>query len=292
MFSVGRAFRQAVVFGFATRRAQGRAAFQQFVGQHQLGVGQPGEGDQGGLVLAVQIDGDVLALGPGHDALEALVSPKTCAILLEPVQGEGGIVPADPEYLKKVRDLCDRENIILIFDEVQCGAGRTGKFLAAHNYGVKGDIVCMAKGIGAGFPIGACLATEEIAKDFTPGTHGSTFGGNALACAVSAYVLSRTATPEFLKSVEDKGNRLMDGLRDLQKEFPELVEDVRGLGLICGLQITVPTGEFVNRAMDNGLLLVAAQKNTIRFVPALTVENEEIDEAVAILRKVLQSFAV
>lgn len=227
-----------------------------------------------------------------YDGLEALVSPKTCAILLEPVQGEGGIVPADPEYLKKVRDLCDRENIILIFDEVQCGAGRTGKFLAAHNYGVKGDIVCMAKGIGAGFPIGACLATEEIAKDFTPGTHGSTFGGNALACAVSAYVLSRTATPEFLKSVEDKGNRLMDGLRDLQKEFPELVEDVRGLGLICGLQITVPTGEFVNRAMDNGLLLVAAQKNTIRFVPALTVENEEIDEAVAILRKVLQSFAV
>lgn len=227
------------------------------------------------------------------EGLKAAVTPKTCAILLEPVQGEGGIIPADPEYLKNVRRLCDDENIILILDEVQCGAGRTGKFLAAHNYGIQGDIVCMAKGIGAGFPIGACLANNKTAAAFTPGTHGSTFGGNALACAVSAYVLSRTTRPEFLKHVEVTGNYLKDQLKELQKEFPQLVTDVRGLGLICGMQLSseITAGDFVNRAIDEGLLLVSAAKNTLRFVPALNITETEIDEAVSILRKILQGYA-
>lgn len=223
------------------------------------------------------------------DALKAAVDDNTAAIILEPVQGEGGIVPADADYLKAVRKLADDNNVLLIFDEVQCGAGRTGKFLAAHNYGVKPDIVCMAKGIGAGFPIGAFLTTSEIAESLAPGTHGSTYGGNPLACAVSDYVLSVTTTDEFLKGVEENGNYLLEKLAELQKDYPDLIAQTRGLGLIDGMVLTdkLDAGQFVKDCMDEGLLLITAANNVIRVVPPLIVTKDHIDDAVAIMKKVL-----
>lgn len=222
-------------------------------------------------------------------ALKDTVSDKTCAILLEPVQGEGGIIPADSEYLKKIRALCDQENILLIFDEVQCGAGRTGSFLASMDDDVKADIVCMAKGIGAGFPVGACLAKSDVASAFTPGTHGSTYGGNPLACAVVNHVVGRTSKPEFLAQVKENGAYFKAGLEKLKEKY-SVVADVRGRGLILGLQLNeaLPAGDVIAECMRNGLLLVAAGSNTIRFVPPLTVSKEEIDEGLSILENAIK----
>jgi acetylornithine/N-succinyldiaminopimelate aminotransferase len=220
------------------------------------------------------------------DALKTAVSSKTCAILMEPIQGEGGIYPAESAYLQAVRQLCDDQKIALIFDEVQCGIGRTGALFAFQNYGVTPDIVCFAKGVAGGVPMGGILAKKEVAAYFTPGTHASTFGGNPLATAASAYVLKRILAPGFLDDVKRKGALLEEKLKALQKEYPQCV-DVRGMGLMMGLELSVSAGAVVKKAIENGLLLVAAGPNVVRFVPPLVVSDEEISQAVKIITRCL-----
>ena len=220
------------------------------------------------------------------DALKAAVSPRTAAILLEPIQGEGGIHPADPDYLSAVRALCDAQNIVLIFDEVQCGIGRTGTFFAYQGYGIKPDIVCFAKGVAGGVPMGGIIASEQVSRYFVPGTHASTFGAGPLATAAANVVLDIVGDPKFLDEVKHKGDTLRERLLAL-KAKGDVITDVRGLGLMQGIELTCEAGPVVNRAMDNGLLLVGAGKNVIRFVPPLIISEADIDRGVAILEQSL-----
>lgn len=219
-------------------------------------------------------------------ALKNKISKKTCGIILEPIQGEGGIYPADEKYLKAVRQLCDEENIVLIFDEVQCGIGRSGKFFAYQQYGVLPDVVMMAKALGGGVPIGGIIAKDHVASVFTPGTHASTFGGNPLVCAASNYVIKTITTPGFLEEVQEKGNYLKEKLIKLKDKYPAII-DVRGMGLMVGVQIDGNTGVVVKKAMELGLLLVGAGATAIRFVPPLIVTKDEIDQALEIFEKAL-----
>ena len=220
------------------------------------------------------------------DALKAAVSPRTAAILLEPIQGEGGIHPADPDYLSAVRALCDAQNIVLIFDEVQCGIGRTGTFFAYQGYGLKPDIVCFAKGVAGGVPMGGIIASEKVSRYFVPGTHASTFGAGPLATAAANVVLDIVGDPKFLDEVKNKGDYLRERLLAL-KAKGDVITDVRGLGLMQGIELTCEAGPVVNRAMDNGLLLVGAGENVIRFVPPLIISEADIDRGVAILEQSL-----
>lgn len=215
------------------------------------------------------------------NALKSAVSNKTCAILLEPIQGEGGIYPADYDYLQAVRKLCDEENIVLIFDEVQSGIGRTGKFFAYQHYNLKPDVVCMAKGIAGGFPMGGIVACDKVAQVFVPGTHASTFGGNPLATAAAQYVLGIITSDGFMNDVAKKGEYLTQKLTTLKEKHP-CITDVRGKGLMLGVALSVPTSDIVAKAMEKGLLLVGAGSDAIRFVPPLIISKEEIDQAVQI----------
>lgn len=217
-----------------------------------------------------------------YEALAAVVSEKTCAVLLEPIQGEGGIYPADEDYLKKVRALCDDNKLLLIFDEVQSGIGRTGKFFAYQHYGIIPDIVTIAKGMAGGFPMGAMIATDDAAALFTPGTHASTFGGNPLAAAAATYVLGTVADDKFLTQVADNGAYLRSLLEAAKEEYA-IIEDIRGEGLMLGIELSVPGAEIIRRCMDNGLLLIGAGEKVIRFVPPLVVSKDEIKRAVDIL---------
>ncbi|MBR0384362.1 MAG: aspartate aminotransferase family protein [Eubacteriaceae bacterium] len=219
-------------------------------------------------------------------ALKKAVSSRTAAILLEPIQGEGGIHPADPDYLTAVRALCDTQNIVLIFDEVQCGIGRTGTFFAYQGYGLKPDIVCFAKGVAGGVPMGGIIASEQVSRYFVPGTHASTFGAGPLATAAANVVLDIVGDPKFLDEVKNKGDYLRERLLAL-KAKGDVITDVRGLGLMQGIELTCEAGPVVNRAMDNGLLLVGAGKNVIRFVPPLVISEADIDRGVAILEQSL-----
>lgn len=224
------------------------------------------------------------------DSVKNLISEKTAAIILEPIKGEGGIVPADPEFLKEIRKLCDETNTLLIFDEVQCGASRAGEFLASQLYGVKPDIITMAKGIGAGFPVGACITTKEVGDYLSPGTHGSTYGGNPLACKVVAFVVDKITQPEFLKQVQENGNYFKKKLKELQIKYNEAITDVRGEGLILGIQFKeeIPVAEIVSKALEKGLLIVSAAQNSIRFVPPLIISKDEIDKGIEILEESIQ----
>ncbi|HEY5557570.1 acetylornithine transaminase [Acetobacterium sp.] len=220
------------------------------------------------------------------DALKAQISPKTCGIILEPIQGEGGIYPADLSYLQEVRKICDEENIVLIFDEVQTGIGRSGKLFAYQQYGVTPDVVTMAKGLGGGVPIGGIIAKNHVAEVFTPGTHASTFGGNPFVCATSKYVLETLTAPGFFNSVEKNGAYLKSKLEALKEDHPAIVE-VRGLGLIIGVEVSTDLSTIVAKAMEKGLLLIGAGSNAIRFVPPLIVSKVEIDQAVQIFSECL-----
>jgi acetylornithine/N-succinyldiaminopimelate aminotransferase len=220
-------------------------------------------------------------LAPGDlDAVEALIDDRTCAILLEPVQGEGGVTAMPVDFLRGLRELCDRHGLLLILDEVQCGYGRTGKFFAHEWANIEPDIMAVAKGIGGGFPLGACLAKGEVAKSMVPGTHGSTYGGNPLACAVGNAVLDRILGPGFISDVEQMGQRLAWHLQQLQQRYPNYVTEVRGKGLIAGIRITPPVRDFVNRLRrDHKLLTVAAGENVLRLLPPLIVTEDDIAEA-------------
>ncbi|MFT3687581.1 aspartate aminotransferase family protein [Paenirhodobacter sp.] len=215
------------------------------------------------------------------DALKAAVSDKTCAILIEPVQGEGGIRPASDAFLKALRALADAHGALVIFDEVQCGMGRTGRLFAHEWAGVTPDIMMVAKGIGGGFPLGAVLATENAASGMTVGTHGSTYGGNPLGCAVGARVMQVVAEPGFLADVIAKGAFLRQRLEGLVAAHPDVFEDVRGEGLMLGLKCKVAPGDVVQAGYAQKLLTVGAADNVVRILPALNISEADMAEAVA-----------
>ncbi len=219
-------------------------------------------------------------LAPGDLAAVAeLITDKTAAILIEPVQGEGGVTAIEDSFMVGLRALCDKHDLLLILDEVQCGYGRTGKFFAHEWSGITPDLMGIAKGIGAGFPLGACLSTAKVAASMTPGTHGSTYGGNPLACAVGNAVYDRVNQPEFLAHVEKMGHSLVWHMRQLMQKYPTLVLDVRGKGLMVGMKIAPPVRDFVQRLLDHKLLAVAAGDNVLRLLPPLIITEDDIKEA-------------
>ena len=226
-----------------------------------------------------------------HDALTAAASNKTAAIMVEPVQGEGGIRPLPDQCLKGLRDLCDEHGILLILDEVQCGVGRTGKLFAHEWAGVEPDIMMVAKGIGGGFPLGAVLATEDAAAGMTAGTHGSTYGGNPLGCAVGCAVLDEINTPEFLAEVNRKSGLLRQKLEGLIASNPDVFESVRGAGMMMGVKCKATNIDVVNAGYDADVLTVPAADNVIRLLPALTITDEEIGEAVTRLDQAAKAVA-
>lgn len=217
-------------------------------------------------------------------ALEKAIGPETAAILIEPVQGEGGIRPASTIFLKRLRELCDRHGLLLIYDEVQCGIGRTGRLFAYEWSGVTPDIMAIAKGIGGGFPMGACLATDAAAVGMTPGVHGTTFGGNPLAMAVGNAVLDVVLADGFLDEVSRKALLLKQGLVAIADEFPSAIEEIRGIGLMLGVKCRLPNAAVNMSLREHKLLAVPAGDNVLRLLPPLTVTDDEIREALKRIR--------
>lgn len=215
-----------------------------------------------------------------HDALTAAINDKTCAVMVEPVQGEGGIRPLPDACLKGLRDLCDEHGILMILDEVQCGVGRTGKLFAHEWSGITPDIMMVAKGIGGGFPLGAVLATENAASGMIAGTHGSTYGGNPLGCAVGCAVIDIVSAPEFLAEVNRKAGLLRQKLEGLIASHPDIFESVRGAGLMLGLKCKVAPTDLVNAGYAHEVIAVPAADNVVRLLPPLNITDEEIAEAV------------
>lgn len=225
------------------------------------------------------LDGFKYAPFDDLDAAKALIGPNTAGFLVEPIQGEGGIRPASDEFMKGLRTLADEHDLMLVFDEVQCGVARTGTLYAYEQYGITPDILATAKGIGGGFPLGACIATEKAARGMTFGTHGSTYGGNPLAMAAGMAVMKAVANEEFLASVREKGERLRTRLEQFIGNYPDMFELVRGKGLMLGLKMKFESRPFYVHLRDNHhLLTVAAGDNTIRILPPLVIGTAEIEE--------------
>lgn len=223
------------------------------------------------------------------EALRAAIGERTAGMILEPVQGEGGIRPVEPEYLKQVRTLCDENNILLMFDEVQCGVGRTGTFYAHQQLGVEPDILASAKGLGGGFPVGACLAREEVSQHMTAGSHGSTFGGNPLAMSVANAVVDEITGPGFLEQVQANSEHLLGSLRQIQAANPGAIARVSGLGLMIGVFLNVDAVAFIVRLREEGLLVVKGGNNSIRLLPPLNVSRDEIDQALSLICRALSN---
>jgi len=211
-------------------------------------------------------------------AVEAAIGPETAGIMVEPIQGEGGIRVVPAAVLKRLRELCDAHGLLLVLDEVQCGVGRTGKLFAYEWAGITPDVMAIAKGIGGGFPMGAFLATDEAAKGMVPGTHGSTFGGNPLAMAVGNAILDVVLEPGFLEGVQSKGLRLKQELARLKDENPDVIEEIRGLGLIAGIRVKPPVGDLQKACTAEKLLTVTAGENVLRILPPLNVTDAELSE--------------
>ena len=218
------------------------------------------------------------------DALKAIVSDKTAAIILEPIQGEGGVRPFSTEFVKAVRELCDSTGTLLIFDEVQCGIGRSGKLFTYETMGVTPDIMALAKGLGGGFPIGACIASHKVSQYMTFGSHGTTFGGNPLAAAVANKVLDLILAPGLLEHVNDMASYFQNHLDSLCNDFPKIFTGWSGKGLMLGIACIPENSILLGLARDNGLLVAKSGGNKIRFLPPLNVTRAEIDKAVAIMR--------
>jgi acetylornithine/N-succinyldiaminopimelate aminotransferase len=219
------------------------------------------------------------------NAVRDKVGPATCGIIVEPIQGEGGVRPADMQFLRDLRAVCDEYGIILGMDEVQSGMGRTGKLFAHEWAGIAPDVMSAAKGIGGGFPLGAVLATEQFAKALKPGTHGTTFGGNPLACAAGNAVLDVMLAPGFLEDVERKGGKLRAEMDKIVREFPQVFEDARGMGLLQGMKCVLPQGEVQAACVAEGLMAITAGDNVLRLAPPLVVTDADLDEAAAMLRR-------
>jgi acetylornithine/N-succinyldiaminopimelate aminotransferase len=225
------------------------------------------------------------------DALTAAIDESTAALIIEPVQGEGGIRPMSDTDLKALRQICDENNILMIADEVQCGVGRTGKLFAHEWAGITPDVMMVAKGIGGGFPLGAVLATEEAASGMTAGTHGSTYGGNPLGCAVGNAVLDHVANPDFLADVNRRAGLLRQKLESLVAAHPDIFEEVRGSGLMLGLRCkaSTPCGSFVQAGYDAQVITVPAADNVVRLLPALNITDEDIGQALTRLEVAAQA---
>jgi acetylornithine/N-succinyldiaminopimelate aminotransferase len=219
------------------------------------------------------------------NALRDKIGPNTCGIIVEPIQGEGGVRPADVQFSRDLRAVCDEFGIVLGMDEVQSGMGRTGKLFAHEWAGITPDVMSVAKGIGGGFPLGAVLAKERYAKALVPGTHGTTYGGNPLACAAANAVLDVILAPGFLEEVQRKGAKLRGELDRLVTEFPQLYEAARGMGLLLGMKCVPPVGKVQAACVAEGLMAITAGENTLRLAPPLVVTDGDLDQAVGMLRR-------
>ncbi len=240
--------------------------------------------------FGVPADGFDLVEFGDLDAVEKAIGPSTAAIMVEPVQGEGGIKVAPLPWLRALRELCDAHGLLLVLDEVQTGMGRTGKLFAHERAGITPDVMAVAKGLGGGFPIGAVLATKDASKGMVAGTHGSTFGGNPLAVAVAGAVLDAVLEPGFLEHVEAIALRFKQQLAALQDAHPHVVEEVRGSGLLTGIKVKPPMGDVVNACVEEKLLTVGAGDNVVRLLPPLNITQEEIAEAVGRLDRAFARF--
>ncbi|HPI62399.1 MAG TPA: aspartate aminotransferase family protein [Alphaproteobacteria bacterium] len=230
---------------------------------------------------------DQVAFGNLNE-LRAAITPETAGILFEPVQGEGGMRALSPEYLQEVRKIADEFGLLLFLDEIQCGMGRTGKLFAHEWAGIKPDLVAVAKGLGGGFPIGACLTTAKVGGVMQPGSHGSTFGGNPLAMAVGNAALDILLKPGFMKHVQEIGQKLIVALEGLVQRFPKKLSEVRGKGLMIGIKCVGPNTEFVDHLRLAGMLSVTAGDNIVRLLPPLIIEESHINQAIAILTTICQ----
>jgi len=220
------------------------------------------------------------------DALEEAADESTCAVMLEPVQGEGGINVAQKSFLKEAESLCRERGILLILDEIQCGMGRTGKLFAYEHYGIRPDVMTLAKALGGGIPIGAVLATEEVSRAFGPGSHGSTFGGNPVSCAAGVAVMRVLLEEGLIDNAQEVGGYFVQKLRVVSEKY-DFVEEVRGLGLMLGMELRFPGGEIVDLCREKGLLINCASERVLRFLPPLNITKEQVDRAVEILDEVL-----
>ena len=225
-----------------------------------------------------------------HKKLKEMITSKTAAIMVETIMGEGGIKVIPNWCLRELRRICNKKKILLILDEVQCGIGRSGKLFAYEHAKVKPDIVPIAKGIGGGFPLGAVLMTKKVSSGMIPGTHGSTFGGNPLAMSVGNAVLDQIYKKNFLKNVNRLSKYFHDELHNLKKQFPNIIKEVRGVGLLIGLQLFENQNKFIQKLMDNNLLTIRAAENVIRILPPLNVKKKEIDLAIKIIRSVCLTY--
>jgi len=226
------------------------------------------------------------------EALKNAITNETCAVLLEPVQGESGVRIPDPEYLRQVRKLCDDNNVLLILDEVQTGIGRTGKLFAYEHFGMTPDIMTLAKSLGGGVPIGAMLATDKVAEAFQPGTHGSTFGGNPLSCAAALATLEAVLEDGFiLDQCKRMGKYFRKRLEDLKKDFPEIIADIRGMGLLIGMELLRDGMPVVKACMERGMLINCTAGNVLRFMPPLIVTEKEIDSLADVLEQVFDTLS-
>lgn len=223
------------------------------------------------------------------NSVKELVNDKTCAIIFETIQGEGGIYPATKEFMEGVKQICDEKGILLILDEIQCGMGRSGSMFAYQQYGVEPDILTCAKALGCGIPIGAFLAKEEVAKALVPGDHGSTYGGNPLACAAAVEVFNQFNKFNVIENVKTVGAYLTERLNQVVNDY-DIVRERRGMGLIQGIELTVNPKDVIAKCLDNGLILFSAGTNVIRFVPPLVITTGDVDEMIEKLRKVLDEF--
>jgi len=221
-----------------------------------------------------------------HKSLKKKITKNTAAIMVETIMGEGGIKVIPDWCLKELRKLCNKKKILLILDEVQCGISRSGDFFAFEKSKVKPDIVPIAKGIGGGFPIGAVLMNKKVASGMTPGTHGSTFGGNPLAMAVGNTVFDIVSSKKFLKNVKNSSKYFFSNLNKLKEKYPNIVKEIRGRGLLIGIQLHKDQAKFIKKLMDNKLLTIRASENVVRILPPLNVKKKEIDQALKILNKV------
>ena len=217
------------------------------------------------------------------DALDGVITDHTAGIIIETVQGEGGIRPLTPAILKHLRGVCDANGLLLVLDEVQCGVGRTGKLFAHENFGIDPDVLASAKGLGGGFPIGACLVSEKVGQHMVVGTHGSTFGGNPLAAAVGNAVLDLVLEPGLLEHVQKQGKTLRKGLEKMTADYPSVVSKVTGMGLMIGVKCEVPNVELMKELRDNKLLVGRAGDNMIRLLPPLNVSDKHVEQALAII---------
>lgn len=220
-------------------------------------------------------------------AVQGAITDKTCAIMLELVQGEGGVHPADVEWVQSLRELCDQHGLLLLVDEIQTGIGRTGTWFAFQQYGVKPDAISLAKGLGSGFPIGAMVATAEVAEAFSPGTHGTTFGGNPLATTAGIATLETMEEEQILEKVAAIHNTLVDALKKLQAAHPEKISGIRGKGLLLGVELTTPANDVIHAAREKGVILLSAGPQVLRLLPSFVTTQAEIEQVITVLDEIL-----